>query len=1246
MRDRQKATSKGGFRCFPLHGLRKLIGCMDPLFRLFFPAPHLPALHEYRHRACDHVAERFESISNMNRIDSIPNIAPSRSRRLRIIHRAWMVRAVVAWIAIVCVGVSAECLGQPPATYPPPELLRPSATPPESGKIPIKGFLFLDASNVPVLMPGMTYERVQELESGSNNQARRYVFDGVNIDGRVNGNRAELTVELRIQVDATGGETIKIPLAMGNFHRLGSVEFFSGSQNGNKLAVSVDPDSGKHELIVSVEEDTVVGFRMQMSARVEIKSVNSLDFRLPPSPVVINLTSDSRDVIGQIPNRNDEVIMTTTDPAGRSRFMVESSGGSFILQWGKMDRPLTVPLLETTSDITMQWNSPQDPMIQNVRMTVRDSRGPISSFRLRLPSNATLRDDPKLITSGQFGQLVEITQTGSATQRLFAVTIPKQEQQQSIVLEFRVEIPSASPTAENALDFEVPVVEDALRNQGRINITTGADYRLRWQQRSYVKNVSSAIADKSTVDGRVYSFQYIRGAFKLPLWLDATKRELRVTSECEIEVRDNYANLTMEIRSIGNGNQAQLLSVDLADWLSPRIENARTGAALTWYESDDLIEIEMDYTGMEESIPIMIKASRVIGDGSSEGQAFEGQDQRVDLPIPRVVGTGDRRDPVMIQEALVQLTGKSRRSLVVDLERSENLERLATDDAESDDATRRFAVMPPESAGRIIGVMVPQPPRLIMENAQSTIKLIGGQLEVIVNWKIETLVDLEGRLRIAIPEDTRVDNASSHAASVIDASLADASASDASLAMDAPVSGNRDDSIWTAWVNDTRVQLREITDPTNDPTNEPITDPPLASPATMQYELISDSLTTGKMDLRFRSLLPVDFDEEFSEAAVEIGLPYPLVQDITLQGNVEVDLSGDESHDLTSSEVSLSEHLVFRTLPTKTIPLRITPRAPAQSELLTGKIVVRSAINEISQHDQLIASLVGNGDFMLQLHYPQQTDIQVALNGIPAAFKVIDEQLVVRIPPDADRHLVDVRLWVDRTAGEFFQTIEPLAHVGPGSGQLFWQLTVPTDSHLVWTTPSVGRAMQWGFDGWRLIRRPLLTETALASRIGSIELGAIELSPMPAGNSYLFSSMDDRSFRVMTCSRTVLWMIVAGVIVFVTALLTYIPATRNPLSFVIAIVCFGGLLAVTPDAAILVGQVAMLAMVLAVVMLAIRSLVLPHPSRVLSSTRDRRIETSSKSARQPVEYRPPSSIAVTHSIGPEDISSSPDEVAS
>lgn len=1213
----------------------------------------------------------------MNRTDSVTSRPTTTLMSVRgTIASRRAVSGTFAWVVLLMLacwlGIESPGWCQPPATYPPAEKIRPATGPPRSGDLPIQGIMFLDKFSVPVYQPPMTYEEYLALERGGKSQTRRYLFESVKIDGRVEGNRAELTVEVRVAVDATGGETIEIPLAMENFHLLGPAEFFAGSKDGNKLAVSVDEDAGNCKLIASVKADTVVGFRMQMSSRVETEPVHSIDFRLPPAPVVINLISDSRDVVGQIPNRDDEVIETSTDPTGKSQFKVESSGGRFTMQWGRTDRPVSMPLLEATSAITMQWNSPQDQLIQNVRMTIRDARGPVADFNLRVPQGATIRDDPKLITSGQFGQLVELSQPDPNDKELFQITIPKAEQEKTIALEFRLEIPSDSPSAEKALPFQVPVVVGALRNQGTINITTDEEYRLRWQQRPYVKNTTSVGSEDTAVDQRSYSFQFIRGAFTLPLWLDATKSELRVSSDCDIELRDNYANLAMEIRSTGNGNRTQLLSVDLADWQASGIENARTGAPLPWYESNGMIEIEVSYTGMEESIPVLIKAGIPIGDATTAAG-----DQRVDLPVPRVVGPGDDRDPVTIEEAFVRLSGKGRRSLVVDLDRSTNLERAAISElpsalergattepegggsSDSSGAARIFAVMPPESSARIVGEMLVQSPRLNLQNT-SNVKLIGGQLVTTVDWVIQTPVDLEGRLRIAIPESGDSTLGSDNRPLAATETTATATTATEIVAAGADPSAVLRHG-WTVKVNDTAARLRRIAPEELDDSWNANPPPTVATrngdsnnnqaanrPTTRTgyYELISDALGSGKMNVHFVRSAPVNFDQETSEAEAEIGMPYPLVQDITLQGNVAVELLGGELHDITPLERSLADQLVFRTLPTRTIPLRVSPRAPVKSELLTGKIIVRSAISEVSQHDQVIASLSGTGEFELTLAEPKQIEIQVTLDGVPAAYKIIEDRLVIRIPPDQPEHLVDIRLWVDRSSRSLIQTAAPLAHIGPGSGELFWQLVVPPDCHLVWATPSVGREMQWVFDQWRLIRRPLLTETALINRITMGQTEAIELSPMPNGNSYLLSSMDDRSFRVLAGSRTVLWMIVAGVMVFVSAVLTYIPATRNPFSLVLAIACFAGLLVIAPDALILVGQVSMLALILVVVMLAIRSLVTPTPSRVLTTSRDSRGASSVHSRRKPSDYRSPSSIAVTHSIGTEDITSTPGEVAS
>ncbi len=1196
----------------------------------------------------------------MHRTVSVPDSSTPAGDLIRHVASIWHVVACVAGcrfgrlLTVLCwLVVGGMASAQPAGTYPPPEVVRPPAGSESSGKIPLKGILLLDVSGNRVFMPGLSYERVYELESGATSQTRRYLFDSIKIDGKVEGSRAELTVEVRLEVDATGGETIEIPLAMENFHRLGPTEFFAGREDGNEFAVAVDEETGSYELIANVRKETVVGFRMQMSARVEIEAAQSLDFRLPPAPTIVELLTDMRGVAGEIPNRDDEVIRTTSDESGRSRFTVESSGGRFTLQWGKIDRPVTTPLLEATSVISMQWNSPQDQLIQNVRMTVRDSRAPISGFSLRLPDKAVLIDRPKL---GSSGQIVRAEASPDDPQ-LYTISIPRSERRTSYVLEFRVEIPTDSPRSEKPLLFGVPVVEAALRNQGTFNISTGADYRLRWREQPYVKNNSSAEVEDTSIDQRVYSFQFIRGAFELPVWLEATRRELRVRSRCDIEMRDNYANLTMEIESIGNGARAQKLSVDLGDWQAFSVENTNSGAPLFWYDSDGVIEIETNYTGMEESTQVLIKADRLIE--VPESKRTEGH--QLTLPIPHVVGSGDRRDPVTVQQAEVHLTGRGRRVMVVDLEQSEHLERSVSETAESDDSVREFTVMPPESAATMAGTLVTQPPRLVLESS-ARIQLTQDRVKTVVDWTVESQADLEGRLRIVIPSDRPA---------------AIGGQQDA----DAPPAARGANELWFVTVNGTPAELRPVASSGTPASADGAAGEDLGSTASgdsestttasaagddeklagaarpnagelvsvpdrQHFDIVSDRLSDGPIDIRFETARSLPRDDGSLRATTLAPLPYPLVDDITLKGNVTVELVGDDFRELAAEQQMQENPLVYRTLPQRPIALRAFPRPPVKNELVADNVLVRSAISEVAQHDQLIASLAGSGEFELTLRQPEKLVVEVFLDGEAVPFRTVEQQLIVSVPGDGSaKHVMDVRLWIDRSSSDVLETIEPLAVFGPGAGKLYWQVLVPKDNHLVWATASLERPMRWTVDQWRLLRQPLLNENTLVGRVIDSTQDRVELSPMPSGNRYLFTAMDDRTFRVMTASRTLLWLAVAGVIVLIATLVTYLPAIRSPLSAVVAMVAFAGLLSVAPDAAVLVGQVAMLSLGLVIVMFAIRSLVLPAPSRVLTSTRESRVENSSRSGRKTPEYRPPSSLAMTHSIGQQDITSAPDEVA-
>ncbi|MEM6468904.1 MAG: hypothetical protein AAF802_04995 [Planctomycetota bacterium] len=1194
---------------------------------------------------------------------------------------------LVVFTAVVCAlfAESRVATAQPPGTFPPPEIVSPSSREDSEG-LEVGGFLLYDELGIPILMPRASFEEAERLfEMKSNELGRRrlYFFEGVQIDGAIAGERAELSVQLELRIEATRGETIEIPLAMENFHRLGAVEILAGADTAKQLDVGVDGANGGYQLVANMPKAGMVKLKMKMSARIETEGTRRLDFRLPAAPTQIAVSTDQRNAVATIPNRDDEVLSSETDEAGRSRFVIESSGGRFTLQWGAIERAVTVPLLDSTSSVQMVWNAPEEQLIQTVRMTVRDERRPIASLPIRLPPNAVLRDEIRLVSGGQFGQALEFTNPDPKTPELLQISIPKVERRQSATLEFQFELPvPKAPSGEQPLRLSVPQVDSAIRNQGSVSITTGSDYRLRWRDRPYVRLVSTAEVEDASASQRVYEFQFVRGGFELPLWLDATQRELRITSTADIELRDDYFDLALEIESVGSNSRDQLLSVDLANWVVINIENARTGAPLYWYESDGFIEIETNYSGMEESNKIRITADRSLSNLGNEDVIG----QPITLSLPRVVGSGDQRDPVKIQSADVRVSGGGRQVLVIDLEASESVERMESEESDAFAGARVFSVMPPESKAKLVGRLVNQPPRLVVQpavvleyrssqqgslaavfagdtngqdavsdedaspvdpidvdpiNAERNSRTVrSGDLKISATWDVESQTDLEGRLRIAVPirrqdlsespsnvkpqvaeetESTDVEDAEFVQSSFVQSSTGDARS-------DAPT--------WTVLVNGLPAEFRPVDD----------VDP--SADGLAFYDVISDALAESSFQIRFDSLRPVDFNLAAQKADVEVGLPFPLVDDVSLRGGFEVQLLSDDDFEVSLSPRSKRFGQTSRVLPKELLGLQISPKPQSRSDLTTGDVVIRTATSELSQHDQVIVVAEGSGELALTLRRPLETDVEVRIDSEPASYRIARGTLYVRVPETGseadDGKLIDVRLWSDRELRGTLSDIRPLVKLGIGSRMAYWQLTTPASEHLVWATPSLGRLMTWANERWRLVRQPLVSEATLVNRVAAERIDGIELSPMPNGNRYLFSSLDDRTFEVRSASQSMLWLCVAGIIICLAVLLTYWPAARHPLTLAVALVAFTGFVLVAPDAAIITGQIAVFAMTLVVVMLAIRSLILPRGSRVLSASPSARPEPN-KQGRISADPNPRSS--ATYTIGSGDLASAADEVA-
>jgi hypothetical protein len=363
-----------------------------------------------------------------------------------------------------------------------------------------------------------------------------------------------------------------------------------------------------------------------------------------------------------------------------------------------------------------------------------------------------------------------------------------------------------------------------------------------------------------------------------------------------------------------------------------------------------------------------------------------------------------------------------------------------------------------------------------------------------------------------------------------------------------------------------------------------------------RYVLISDRLTSGSMKVRWRHVR--DLMSPTTEGLIEpVSLPRPDFADVTLRGSMKVTLQGNQRMNLVSVDSPLLGQLELGQVPRDPLRLRVRSRLTAPEELAVRQAILRTVVGRTTRHEQVLVTVQGGESFRVGL--PEGTgevSVQAWIDGGSEPVRREGGYLVLTLPGDRDSHVVDLRVWLALTTPASVATIEPTLRLPVGMGRVFWQIVAPLDSHVVWATPTLGRSMAWRFDRWRLYREPSHSDQDLNRLARSVD------NPLPPGNRYLFVGSDLRAFRALTVSRVVLWMCVGAFVLSLAVVLTNFPRTRHPLTGVVMAVLFGGLLTVAPDAAVLAGQFGIVAMVLVIVMMAVRSLLATTPGDRLFPT--------------------------------------------
>ncbi|WP_442505114.1 hypothetical protein SH528x_003889 [Novipirellula sp. SH528] len=1134
---------------------------------------------------------------------------------------------LVLAFGIMTFGITAMLAGvadaQGPGSEPPRSIIQSSSdtVEPNSGSpLRVKGFLFLDESGVPVLMPGTTFEeieRLQNLEAGVDSRSQAFDFQSLEITGAASQGRAELKIVIRLTIDSTSGRTVAIPLRMRNFIPLGPPDV-SGL---DEYRMTVSGSESGHVLMLKTNRRRDVVITMNVAARVEPGPNHSLQFQLPDVPSLVRITTDDEQFTGEIVGRGDEVLQTQRSAANFAEFVIESGGGLFTLRWGKRDRATDgAPLLEIdNSRIVVQWDTPQDQPIASCQMIIRSVRGSINALKLRLPENAVLLDTPTLGSNGQSVEIISpVSPTGPSTNgegTVLDIVIPEGERQQRIDLNLDIQFSASDPNAANPLIFRAPEVIGALRQRGEIQVSTGDDFRLRWRSRPWVQSI---LAQPTEETGRSYLFRYDRASFDLPIWLATTRRQLRLSTEAEISLHDSIARVKYRILSSGRAAEGTMLKVDMGSWRLRSIENEETSEQIETGLNGNLHEIYMESVANGDPSPIRIVAEHDLPSGlqpDGNADANEG----VAFTLPRIT---DIEDTMLVQSSTVSVANQGRMSFVVDLQDSQNIDRVINAENATAVETPRsnYRIIPPDAPGKLAGHVVQQSPTISLAG-DATIEIEGQSLHTTLDWIVNSSLDLEGRLpiQIASPDSRRsttsTETGGASLATTEDAGSDPSKSGDTGEAATANVAPLVSPIGWTVKVN-----------------NQPAV---LESRGDDRYELISDQLASGSMAIRWELLRPLRQSTN-NDQIETVAIPRPFGVDTTFRGSMRVMMQGDAATEIVAAdsttnqsdrgeEASNSENnrtrpstargddkstMILEALPREPLRLRVRSRQTDTEDVFISRAVLRTTAGYATRMEQLLADVEGSPELRLGLPTGDyMVSAEALVDGNVANVRRESNALVIQLPADGTSHLVDLRVWLPLDASTMAESIGPALDLPIGVGRVYWEIVTPQDSHVIWASPTLGRSMAWRFDRWRLYRESTQTSRSMAAWVGGTDL--IEV---PRGNRYLYVGSDVRSFRAVVVSRTVLWAATGSIVLFIAVLLSFVPQTRHPLFAVVAAVMFAGLLVVAPDAAVLAGQLGMIALVLVVVMSAIRTMVQSrdHSSALDSRPRSRRIDGSTQ----------------------------------
>jgi hypothetical protein len=209
-----------------------------------------------------------------------------------------------------------------------------------------------------------------------------------------------------------------------------------------------------------------------------------------------------------------------------------------------------------------------------------------------------------------------------------------------------------------------------------------------------------------------------------------------------------------------------------------------------------------------------------------------------------------------------------------------------------------------------------------------------------------------------------------------------------------------------------------------------------------------------------------------------------------------------------------------------------------------------------------------------------------------------DRVLVVPLPAtgEAARYVLSLQYHVPAQHIGRGITKFDLPHIGNGAwvNQLYWQLLLPAEEHLIAAPRGFTSEFLWRWNNFYFGRRPTMDEADLASWVGLAQ--STDAYPTTGLNCYLFSTLGQpESCEVPTVGRTEIVFLASALVLLAGLILIYFDVARHPAILLAAVVALAGCAAFYPEVTFLAAQSSVVGLLLVLLAVALRRwLVVDH----------------------------------------------------